>query len=298
MNISVLLLIYHCPERTRRIFRAIKKAKPKRLFVAADGPSSERPDDFEFCRLAREVTENVDWDCKVERLYRDKNLGLEDAVYSAVSWFFNNVDEGIILEDDCLAGQSFFSFCENMLSKYRKDKNILHIGGSNFLPENIQKSDGYYFSKYPEIWGWATWKRAWGLMDFKMKNWKRFEKSKDLDLILPDFWEKKYWQIIANAVLSEKVNSWGYRWLFSIWENHGKCVSPGVNLVENIGLASGTHVNTNAKLRVHSKTIIDNPEVLSESYSKGADDYLKDHIYRVSPLMDFAQWLYFAIKNV
>jgi len=298
MNISVLLLIYHRPERTRKTFEAIKKAKPKRLFVAADGPNFEKADDFELCRLAREITENVDWDCKVERLYRDKNLGLKDAVYSAVSWFFDNVDEGIILEDDCLAGQSFFSFCENMLSKYRKDKNVLHIGGSNFLPENIQKPGGYYFSKYPEIWGWATWKHAWDLMDFKMKNWKRFEKSKYLDLILPDFWEKKYWQIIANAVLSEKVNSWAYRWLFSIWENHGKCVSPGVNLVENIGLVRGTHINTNAKLRVRSQTITDNPKDLSESYSKVADDYLKDHIYRASPLMDLAQWLYFAIKNV
>lgn len=294
MDTPILFLIYNRPKITRETFTVIRKYKPKHLFVAADGPKPGDIEEEHNCRLTREATEKIDWNCKIERFYRNQHVGLKGAVYEAITWFFKNVDEGIIIEDDCLVNESFFVFCKNMLSKYRNSSEVMHIGGSNFLPKNIQKKDGYYFSKYDNVWGWASWRRAWDKMDYSMLNWRKFKKSGKFKLVLPNFWERQYWNVIANAVIKGKLNTWAYRWLFSIWENDGKCISPSVNLVENIGLIdSGTHINTNIKGLSAKASVIDREQkLLSDDYSKSADGYAMEHVYRISPAMIFAQWVY------
>lgn len=299
-NIPILFLIYNRPEITTRTFLAIRKLKPKNLFIAADGPKSGDIKNMEKCDRTRRTTEKIDWECDIKRLYRDKHIGLKGAVYEAITWFFNNVNEGIILEDDCLISEPFVNFCQEMLSKYRNNPKVMHIGGSNFLPKEMHRKDGYYFSKYDNVWGWATWSRAWKKMDYQMKNWHKFVKSEKFRDILPNRWEVKYWQVLANAVISGRINSWAYRWQFTIWENGGTSISPGVNLVENIGLAfRGTHINTNVKkLDVKTETIDKNLMLLGDDYSNTADEYVRRHIYRVSPGMVFAQWAYHLLRGV
>lgn len=297
MDIPILFLIYKRPEITKRTFSAIRKHRPKHLFIAADGPHPGNLEEENECKLTREVTELIDWNCKVERLYRRKNIGLKGAVYEAITWFFKNVKEGIILEDDCLVNTSFFTFCGTMLSQYRNVSDVMHIGGSNFLPSKMLDKNGYYFSKYDNVWGWATWSRAWKKMDFSMTNWSRFNKSKRFKLLLPNYWERQYWNVIAGAAQKGKVNSWAYRWLFSIWENNGKCISPGVNLVENIGLSRGTHINTNIKkLGVKVGAIGHTLKFLGNNYSSLADNYAMKHVYRISPAMILVQLIYNFIK--
>ena len=170
MNISpILFLIFNRPETTKKVFSAIKEVQPPRLYIAADGPRSEQPDEADHCELARTIATKVDWDCEVKTLFRDQNLGIRIAVSQAIDWFFEQEPEGIILEDDCLPDQSFFWFCKELLEKYRNDTRIMHIGGTNFQFGKNRTNYSYYFSRYAHIWGWASWRRAWEYYDEKLK---------------------------------------------------------------------------------------------------------------------------------
>jgi hypothetical protein len=175
----ILFLIFNRPDTTQKVFNEIRKIKPRQLFVAADGPREDHPEDKEKCEQTRKIIDQVDWDCEVKTLFRDKNLGCKHAVSGAINWFFKNVEQGIILEDDCLPDQSFFGFCQELLNKYKNNKQIFNISGNNFQ-DGMWRGDGsYYFSKYFHCWGWATWADRWqNYFDIKMKNYPKFKEEK------------------------------------------------------------------------------------------------------------------------
>ncbi|MFM9026922.1 MAG: nucleotide-diphospho-sugar transferase, partial [Bacteroidota bacterium] len=147
MNAPVLFLIYNRPEHTSRVFEAIRKMKPSYLFIAADGPRANKPGDDVACNSTRLIATSVDWPCKVMTFFRDENIGLRKAIPESISWFFEHVEEGIILEDDCLPTPGFFRFTQHLLERYRSDERIAHINGSNFLLGKKPDTKGsYYFS--------------------------------------------------------------------------------------------------------------------------------------------------------
>ena len=168
LNTPVVFIIFNRPDTTQKVFDEIKKVKPKKLFVISDGP--RKPSEEKLCVETRKIIDGVDWECEVLKNYSDKNLGLKERISSGLNWVFNNTEEAIILEDDCVPDQSFFKFCEEMLDRYRGNKNIMMIGGSNPL-KDFEIENAYTFSKYYQIWGWATWKRAWDKYDIDMKGW-------------------------------------------------------------------------------------------------------------------------------
>ena len=242
MKTPILFIIFNRISTTEKAFTAIKQYKPTKLFVAADGPRIYKSGEKETCEKVRDLVAKIDWPCTVKRLYRKKNLGCKKAVSSAIDWFFNNVEEGIILEDDCLPNPSFFKFCEHLLEKCRDDKRIMHIGGNNFQSTPDKFDNGYYFSKYPHIWGWATWRRAWKYFDVKMDNWPKIKKTRILDKYWSTYWEKSYWKAIFDLTYLGKFDAWGYQWLYAIRLNGGISITPGVNLVRNIGFGqNSTH---------------------------------------------------------
>ena len=104
-------LIFNRPDTTQQVFDVSPKGRPTRLYIAADGPRLDRAGEKEKCEAARAIATDIDWDCRVETLFRDENLGCGTAVSEAITWFFNHEEEGIILEDDCLPEPSFFSIC-------------------------------------------------------------------------------------------------------------------------------------------------------------------------------------------
>ena len=242
MNTAVLLLVFNRPETTVRILQEIRTARPERLYVAADGPRQNSGNDLELCRKVRQITTSIDWQCEVKTRFLEKNLGCKDAVHSALNWFFEHEEQGIILEDDCLPDNSFFRFCEEMLEKYQNDTRIMTISGSNFQPLN-EIENSYYFSRYPNIWGWATWRRAWQLYDFTMTAWPEFRQNK-VFLEMFDRRTLRFWQNIFDRTHGTLVNSWAYPWTFSCLTHKGLSILPSVNLVSNIGeLTEGTHTN-------------------------------------------------------
>lgn len=225
----VLFLIFNRPHHTCRVFEAIKKAKPKRLYIASDGYRLEKPGEEALVMECRKIVQQVDWDCEVKTLFRNENLGSGVGIYESINWFFAQEEQGIILEDDCLPNQSYFTFTEQMLQKYKDNERIMLVSGSNYLLGLINVRDSYYFSQVPATWGWATWRRAWKHMNFEMKDYsenvKRFPEVSSMWL--------SHWDSIKNG--SGVKDAWDFQWYYSIYEHEGLCIHPSVNLVVNIG---------------------------------------------------------------
>jgi hypothetical protein len=246
MNIKtpVAFLIFNRPDTTAKVFEAIRQAKPPKLLVVADGPRSDRPDEAEKCKDTREIIKQVDWDCEVLTNYSDVNLGCGIRVSTGLNWVFEQVEEAIILEDDCLPDATFFRFCEELLDVYRNDTRIMHISGTNFHFRRHYSKYSYYFSLYPNIWGWASWRRAWQCYDFAIKLWPQFKNEGCLNTYLHNKKSISYWSKIFQSVYddSQTFNTWDYQWFLSCWIQNGLSIVPSLNLVSNIGFGSAaTH---------------------------------------------------------
>ena len=240
LNTPVLLIIFNRPESTDIVFEEIRKQKPKQLFIAADGPRKDNSFDKELCAKTREVVHKIDWDCDYRLLFSDVNLGCGLAPSTAMTWFFNQVEYGIILEDDCLPNEYFFSFCEELLVKFKDDVEIMHISGAN-LNDTVKYGDGsYFYSKYANIWGWATWNRAWSHFEFNLR-----EIDEYLSLIKTNFRyksEREFWFSRIDLINDKMLDAWDYQWMLAIWKANGICINSNYNLVENIGFGiNATH---------------------------------------------------------
>lgn len=238
----ILFLVFNRPHTTQRVFEAIRQARPPRLYVAADGPRANREGEVEKVKIVREIATQVDWPCEVKTLFREKNLGCKVAVSSAISWFFEHEEQGIILEDDCLPHPDFFRFCEELLNYYADDDRVWVITGNNFQDGQVRGDGSYYFSKYNHCWGWASWRRAWGKYEVDISFWPEWKKSTDWQKKIPDFIERKYWERIFDQVYLGKIDTWDYQWTATVWYHGGITATPNVNLVSNIGFGSdATH---------------------------------------------------------
>lgn len=234
-NTPILLLIFNRPAVTQKVFNQIRLINPKYLFIAADGPRPEKHEDILLCQKTREIINQIDWDCEQKILFREENLGCGWAVCSAIDWFFNQVEEGIILEDDCFPDRSFFPYCDELLKKYREDESIFVISGTN-LQNGIKRGEGsYYFSNYPITWGWATWRRAWKHFNYEIPHFDQHFLSGHLDHVFQSFSEKRYWRKKIQKSVIEKRSIWDYQWFFSIWVNQGIAIIPNSNLIVNLG---------------------------------------------------------------
>lgn len=242
----ILFLVFNRPETTAKVFEAIRKARPPQLFVAADGPRLNRAEEVERCVEVRKIATAVDWPCEVKTLFRESNLGCRVAVSSAIDWFFENVEEGIILEDDCLPHSDFFRFSQELLAHYRDDERVMHIGGSNFLLDQKRESASYYFSGYAHIWGWASWRRAWKYYDVELEKLDKEVLKENLHSPRA----VKRWLEILTKVKSHApgFDTWDFQWNYALWVNNGLSVVPRSNLISNIGFDSGTHNLENLSL--------------------------------------------------
>lgn len=240
LKTPILFLIFNRPDTTQRVFEQIAKQQPLKLYIAADGPRESRTGELDLCEATRKIVETITWPCEVKRLFREENLGCKKAVSSAISWFFENEEEGIILEDDCLPHPDFFGFCEAMLNRYRNTEKVMHISGNNFQ-EGVKHGDSsYYFSSYAHIWGWATWKRAWNKYSIGLT---QEESTAIIEVKFKHYLERKYWKMVAAKLHSGEFNTWDYQWTFTLWKHDGLAIIPNVNLVSNIGFgAASTHL--------------------------------------------------------
>ena len=235
LKTPVALIIFKRPEETERVFAEIRKVKPQKLLVVADGPRADRPGEDKDCDRARAIIDRVDWDCEVLKNYADVNLGCRRRVSSGINWVFDTVEEAIIIEDDCLPHPTFFRFAEELLDRYRDDRRIMSISGQNVQFGRQRTDYSYYFSHYTHSWGWATWRRAWQHFDFDMKLWPEIRDGNFLEDILGDSHAAKVWTNTFQLCYEKKLDAWDYQWTFASFIQNGMNIMANVNLVSNIG---------------------------------------------------------------
>ena len=244
MKSAVLLVAWRRPHTTEKVFEAIRAQRPPRLYFACDGPRQNVQEDGEKVRATRAIVETrIDWPCEVKFLYSQTNLGCRVGVSRALSWFFEQEPEGIILEDDCVPHPDFFSYCEALLDRYRDDERIWCISGSNFQNGQWRGDGSYYFSQYPHCWGWASWRRCWQHYDSDLILWPGLKDSNLLETIFVNPQERDFWSGIWDLLYSEnRPDSWAYRWTFTCMAMGGITALPNKNLISNIGFgADATH---------------------------------------------------------
>jgi hypothetical protein len=242
----VLLILYNRLDTTLQVLEKIRKVKPPRLYIAADGYRREYPEEELPCAEARKIVNHIDWDCDVKTLFPEENSGPRIFVGKAINWFFEKEEDGIILEHDCLPDLSFFSFCETLLDFYKNDERIMHISGDNFQFGNWRGDGSYYFSKYNHIWGFATWRRAWNHYDNTFNDYNYFVKNNLIDNVFSKSREKKFWLNHFKLVHEEKIVTWDAQWTLNMWMQNGLAILPNVNLVSNIGFGEDS-LNTKSK---------------------------------------------------
>jgi len=244
MDTPLLLIAWRRPHTLRQVIDAIRPVAPKRLYVACDGPNPERPGEAEKVAATRAVIESeIDWPCQIERLYSDVNQGCRLGVSRAISWFFEQVEEGIILEDDCVPHPDFFPYCTTLLERYRHDTRVWCISGGN-RQSGFWRGDGsYYFSRYNHIWGWASWRRCWHHYDSEIKQWPNLLRSGLMNIIFEDPQERQYWTLIWQKIFyDQNPDTWDYQWTLICQLNSGLTAIPNVNLVLNVGFdGDATH---------------------------------------------------------
>ncbi|MDP1625100.1 MAG: hypothetical protein Q8L64_04995 [bacterium] len=279
----VLITIFNRPDKVRALMSALALVKPSRLYVAADGPRHNVTTDVALCDEARAIASSPSWPCEVETLFSEKNLGVDPAVERAISWFFDNEESGIILEDDCIPHPDFFHFATEMLDRYTTDERVMMISGNNYQNGQKRGDGSYYFSRYANTWGWATWRRSWKHYDTKLSSLDSFISSDKVTSIRPAD-EIKHWTRYFKKLKAGIHTPWDAKWIFAIWNNDGLCVVPNANLVENIGFGSdATHTANSNSQAVRASSF---PPPYHAPSTVVADDeadrYLFESIYRLT----------------
>ncbi|SFD55696.1 hypothetical protein [Spirosoma endophyticum] len=247
-DVPVLLVMFNRPTLALQVFERIREARPSTLYLAVDGPRLNHPTDNEAVLACRDIENRVDWPCAIKTLYRTENLGCKKAVSSAITWFFEQVEAGIILEDDCLPDLTFFEFCRILLHKYTHEHKVMHIGGANLYGGHKWGGETFFFSNIPHIWGWATWRRAWQHYDVNMNSYPEFMRSEEIKNVITYSPSVSYWQTAFYGTYSGNIDTWDYQWVFAIWKNKGLSIIPNQNLISNIGFGeSATHTLSNSE---------------------------------------------------
>jgi len=279
LNTAVLFLVFNRLDTTKQVLKAIKKAKPPRLYIAADAARVDKAGEVDKVKSVREyIASNIDWDCEVKTLFRNKNLGCKYAVSGAIDWFFENEEMGIILEDDCLPSQSFFWFCEELLEKYKDEKKVGMISGDNFQKGIKRGEADYYFSVYSHIWGWASWADRWENYDVSLDSFN------NVDFIEEGFDRKshiRFWTDIYKNMKIGSIDTWDYQWVFALWKKKQFAVLPNINLVKNIGFGEGaTHTTKESelsKIETYELILENHPEKIQQD--KNADEYTANRMF-------------------
>ena len=241
----LLLIAFNRPEQFAAVIERLRVTKPSRIYVAIDGPRACSPDDAALVQKCRDLVGEIDWPAEVHTLFQEHNLGCGRGVSTAIGWFFQHEERGIILEDDILPQDSFFGFCGELLDRYQDDDRVLAISGCNFVPQEFQERPDlpYRFSRVPHIWGWATWRRSWQLHSLDMSDWQERMPSRRL-------WSASgrslhgyvFWKSIFDLMASQKVDTWDMQLVYEGMVRNMWTATSNVNLVDNIGFGDlATH---------------------------------------------------------
>jgi hypothetical protein len=279
LKTPIAYIIFNRPRHTRETFAAIRAQRPSTLLIIADGPRLGHPTDAERCRETREVVEQIDWPCKVLHHYAAQNMGCKRRVSSGLDWVFEQVERAIIIEDDCLPNEDFFSFCDDLLDRYEHDERVWVVTGNNFQRGQKRGEAAYYFSKYNHCWGWATWRRAWQHYRVDIPFWPTWQNTADWRNKTPDVVERKVWSNFFDRVKNNEIDTWDYQWTACVWYHGGLTATPNANLVTNLGFGpDATHtVATDDEQGIPSQSLGPLTHPLQVKQDRAADRLIFAH---------------------
>jgi len=286
-QVPILLVLYNRVADTHNLFQVIKALKPSQLYVAADGAIHNDRLDYLNCLKTRAVI-LPEWECDVHEFYNEEHYGKSKMIYQAISWFFSNVDEGIILFDDTMPNMDFFYYCEELLLKYRNEYKVSHIGGTNFQKRFQRGNASYYFSAYSTTWGFATWADRWKNFDLKMTELDDVDFGKIVSNYVEKPKEKNYWTRRFNILKKFDLDIWEYQYNYHIWYHNGLCISPNVNLVTNVGLKNRKRKIRKLIRQAEKILPLTHPEEIVQNIE--ADRYAFKHVYNRIFIQMFADW--------
>ena len=272
IDVNVLIIFFVRDEVLKQTFEAVKKARPRRLFLWQDGPREGRPDDLEGIERCRKVVEDIDWDCEVYTQYHDSNFGCDPSTFYAQKWAFSLVETCIILEDDMVADNSFFRFCQELLEKYKDDERINHICGVNFFGESKDCPNDYLFA-HNGTGAWASWRRV-------AKGWDETYSFLDKDYYLKNLESKDKKELVKvsrEIAIGRRATGkafWESILGFDCLLNNRLVIIPKHNMVSNIGLTENATHGANPKLMPKSARRLFNMPIHEQQFPLKHPEYV------------------------
>ena len=244
LDLAVLLIFFTRPNTLKDVFAKVKDARPSKLFLACDGAREGNYLDAERIEMCKKIVADIDWECEVYTRYSDENQGCGRGPSNAISWAFTYVDKLLILEDDCVADDSFFPYMKEMLEYYADDERVGMISGFNHLKNWDCGEFDYCFTKTGAIWGWGTWRRVWKKYDYHVE---QIQEPYYRELLYREFPNKKIaerrifdWGRAMRETREKKVNYWDIQFGFLKYTQSYLCIVPKNNLIYNIGIGAGS----------------------------------------------------------
>ena len=303
-NTPILFLTYKRFDTAKKVFESIKNIQPKKLYFVSNAPKNNDDCEIDKVLMVRDLIKQINWDCELITLFRDSHLDVKESITFSIDWFFSLEDKGIILEDDCVATQSFYYFCQELLEYYKNDDKVFSIAGCCFLEDSSLIENEYRFSNHTYIWGWATWKRAWSKYDINMLKWPDFKKSKNFKSLFNNFLIRFYWTDIFNKVYKKKIKTWDYQWVYTVWLNKGISIIPNRNLVTNIGFGIDSNFTHDTSSLEANMDISDIKFPLShngkEILNKVERSFVEKKIYKITIfflIKTFSYNIYYCLSN-
>lgn len=281
----VLVIAFNRPDHLAQVLQRLREVQATRIFVAIDGPRQAKAEEAKKVQACRDLAESIDWPCDVRIQAQETNLGCGGGVSAAITWFFTEVDRGIILEDDIVADPSFFGFCTELLDRYAEDSRVFAITGCNFVPSQAQSNpqDAYRFSRVAHIWGWATWKRSWDSYRLDIAGWRK-------DLPPRKLWRSGgsslsgalFWAMTFELMARKQVDTWDAQLVYAAMRQDQLIATCNTNLVENIGFGEeATHTQAEVAIEPVGSVALPTRPVSVQADEK-ADAWTRLHHFQVT----------------
>ena len=250
----ILLITFNRPDHTRRVLTEILKQEPQALYVCQDGPRDGNENDRIKCQEVRDVIDELisvysknNKHFKLHTLYQPVNLGCGPGPAVGISWFFERVEQGIVMEDDCLPHPDFFGYCKELLERYKDDKQVQFINATLYH-DRWKCEASYGFSHYMITGAWAAWRETWQGFDLDLQGLNAWIFRKQVLGLTYNRAEANWWYFKVKEIQkdSAKKSYWDYQMQVHLFMNNALTIHPKVNLISNIGFdAEGTHTQTN-----------------------------------------------------
>ena len=282
----ILIMAFNRPDHLQALLQRLREVQPEKIYVAIDGPREHREHEFEKVQACKDLISTIDWRCEVKSNFQESNLGCGLGVSTAISWFFQHEERGIILEDDIIPDPSFFPYCTELLNRYEAHERVFAISGCNFVPPEAQThpENPYRFSQVPHIWGWATWRRSWERHQLDIAGWRK-------QLPINKLWARAghslpstvYWASTFELLARKEVDTWDGQLVLASMVSHQYTVTSNVNLIQNIGFGEdATHTledrNELEQIQPMKLPMLDVPVELDHK----ADRWTRQHHFRAT----------------